>query len=171
MSDLANLQAAVRNDPLNAELRYLLGAELAEAKDYEHAVVELATAVKLKPALHTARFQLGLLHLTLGRPAKCLAAWQPLDAAEGEPSLKLFKHGLEALIRDDFRQCIDLVKRGIELNTTNAPLNRDMTMIIGKAQAALDASATGSPAQPQPSPPEEGPDVRTDFSLYNQTRQ
>jgi Flp pilus assembly protein TadD len=169
MSDLAQLQVAVRNDPLNAELRYLLGAELAEGKEYEHAVVELATAVRLKPALHTARFQLGLLHLTLARPSECLAVWQPLDAAEGEPSLKLFKHGMEALIRDDFRQCIDLLKRGIELNTTNPPLNRDMALVIGKAQMALDARTATSPSQQLPS--EAASTVRTDFSLYNPTRQ
>jgi tetratricopeptide (TPR) repeat protein len=169
MSDLAQLQAAVRNDPLNAELRYLLGAQLAEGREYEHAIVELVTAVKLKPALHTARFQLGLLHLTLARPAECLAAWQPLDAAEGEPSLKLFKHGMEALIRDDFRQCVDLLKRGIELNTTNPPLNRDMAQVIGKAQAALDARTSLPPSQPPVT--EERSAVRTDFSLYNQTRQ
>lgn len=169
MSDLSQLQAAVRNDPLNAELRYLLGAELAEGKQYEQAVVELATAVRLKPVLHTARFQLGLLHLTLARPTECLDVWQPLDAAEGEPCLKLFKHGMEALIRDDFQQCIDLLKRGIELNTTNPPLNRDMTLVIGKAQTALDARAAAAPVQPQPV--EDASTVRTDFSLYNQTRQ
>jgi tetratricopeptide (TPR) repeat protein len=168
MNDLAQLQAAVRDDPLNAELRYLLGAELAEGKNYEHAIVELATAVKLKPALHTARFQLGLLHLTLARPAECLAAWEPLDAVEGDPALKLFKHGLEALIRDDFQQCIDLLRRGIELNTTNPPLNRDMAMVIGKAQEAIDAR----PPDAEPERREEDASaVRTDFSLYGQTRQ
>lgn len=167
MSDLAQLQAAVSKDPLNAELRYLLGAELAEGGDHEHAIVELATAVKLKPELHTARFQLGLLHLTLARPAECIAAWEPLDAAEGEASLKLFKHGMEALIRDDFQQCIDLLQRGIEVNTTNPPLNRDMAMVIGKAQAALDARTP----EPQGAGKEEPLAVRTDFSLYGQTRQ
>jgi len=173
MTDLARLQAAVSNDPLNAELRYLLGAELAEGGDHEHAIVELATAVKLKPALHTARFQLGLLHLTLARPTECLAAWEPLDAAEGEPCLKLFKHGMEALIRDDFRQCIDLLQRGITLNSTNAPLNRDMAMVIAKAQEALDARVALQPAtQSATKSTSEDPSVvRTDFSLYNQTRQ
>ena len=172
MTDLAQLQAAVRNDPLNAELRYLLGAELAQDGLAEQAIVELSTAVKLKPALHTARFQLGLLHLTLARPNECLAAWEPLDAAEGEPSLKLFKHGMEALIRDDFQQCIDLLRRGIELNTTNPPLNRDMAMVIGKAQEALDARSlsTAVPGVGDQANEESG-GVRTDFSLYGQTRQ
>jgi Flp pilus assembly protein TadD len=180
MTDLARLQAAVSNDPLNAELRYLLGAELAEGGDHEHAIVELATAVKLEPALHTARFQLGLLHLTLARPAECIAAWEPLDTAEGEPCLKLFKHGMEALIRDDFRQCIDLLQRGIALNTTNVPLNRDMAMVVAKAQEALDAHATIQPpvqpatesaTQTAAQSAEDASSVRTDFSLYSQTRQ
>jgi len=174
MSDLEKLQSAVVHDPLNAELRYLLGAELAEAGNHEHAVVELATAIKLKPELHTARFQLGLLYLTLTRVNECLEAWQPLDAAEGAPSLKLFKHGMEALIRDDFRQCIDLLRRGIAINTTNPPLNRDMQMVIDKAQIALDGQSGGPAAGPtagvQPAA-QEAPAVRTDFSLYGQTKQ
>jgi tetratricopeptide (TPR) repeat protein len=168
MSDLARLQTAVSNDPLNAELRYLLGAELAQEGDHEHAIVELSTAVKLEPTLHTARFQLGLLYLTLARPEECLAAWAPLDGLDGEPSLKLFKHGMEALIRDDFQQCIDLLQRGIDVNTTNPPLNRDMAMVIEKASAALVSRAEAAvPAQPAAEPTV----VRTDFSLYGQTRQ
>jgi tetratricopeptide (TPR) repeat protein len=166
MTDLAQLHASVRQDPLNAELRYLLGAELAERKDYEQAAIELTTAVKLNPSLHTARFQLGLLHLTLNRVDECLAAWAPLDTAEGESSLKLFKHGLEALIRGDFQQCIDLLQRGIEFNTANAPLNRDMAMVTGKAQEALKARSSACAEEPS-----ESAAVRTDFSLYGQTRQ
>jgi tetratricopeptide (TPR) repeat protein len=167
MSDLAKLRNAVSSDPLNADLRYLLGAELASSGEPEQAVVEISTALRLKPSLHAARFQLGLLYLTMARVPECFSAWQPLDSAEDQPCLKLFKDGMQALIRDDFRQCIDLLNRGIALNTTNAPLNRDMQMIIGKAQAALDAQSgsTSEPAQP------ESAALRTDFSLYSQTRQ
>jgi len=163
--ELSQIREAVRKDAMNAELRYLLGAELAQQGEYEQAVLEMTLAVELQPSLHVARFQLGLLHLTLARPSEALAAWAPLDALPDGSYLKSFKQGLDALIRDDFANCIGSLERGIAANTVNAPLNRDMALIIDKCRAAL--------AQ-QPAPPKQAPAsaetesrVRTDFSLYD----
>lgn len=167
--ELSQLRAAVRNDPLNAQLRYLLGAELAECGEHEQATIELTTAVELQPALHTARFQLGLLHLTLARPSESLSTWAPLDAlAEDEP-LRIFKQGLEALIRNDLQGCIDLLEHGIALNSTNTPLNRDMAMVVERARTALQNPPGTSDT---PASAEQPGAIRTDFSLYGgQTRQ
>ncbi len=74
---------------------------------------------------------------------------------------------MEALIRDDFQHCIELLQRGMERNTTNAPLNRDMQLVIDKARAALEARVEVS----EPKPVDEATAVRTDFSAYGQTRQ
>ena len=104
--ELSRIREAVRKDAMNAELRYLLGAELAQHGDYEQAVLEMTLAVELQPSLHVAHFQLGLLHLTLARPSEALAAWAPLDALADGTYLKSFKQGLELLIRDDFAHCI-----------------------------------------------------------------
>lgn len=165
--DLQQIRAAVAQDPRNAELRYLLGAELAQQKEYDAAVVEMQTALQLDPGLHFARFQLGLLFLTMARPDHSLATWAPLESLDESAALKYFKRGLEALIRDDFDTCVGMLRQGIQLNTQNAPLNHDMTLVIdrvGEALVPLPATAALKPAEPARS---SSPNtVRTDFSLY-----
>jgi len=169
--DLQQIKSAVARDPGNAELRYLLGAELAQQRDYDGAVVEMRTALAIEPKLHFARLQLGLLYLTMARPNESIEIWAPLEQLDDDAALKYFKRGLEALIRDDFAACIDQLQHGIRLNTQNAPLNRDMSMVIERVLETTSGSpepvtppaeATPPPAQSQP-PAER---VRTDFSLY-----
>jgi tetratricopeptide (TPR) repeat protein len=151
-SSLSTIENALAADPRNAELHYLRGAELAQAGHYEQAVAAMARALELQPPLPIARFQLGLLHLTMGQPEEAVSVWQPLEQLKNEAALKHFKRGLEALIHDDFPQCIEWLGKGITLNSTNAPLNRDMELIINKAREALN--------------PKAGTPLRTDFSLY-----
>jgi tetratricopeptide (TPR) repeat protein len=164
--DLNQIKAAVAQDPRNAELRYLLGAELAQQREYDAAVVEMNTALELDPNLHFARFQLGLLYLTMAQPNQSIDTWASLEKLDDGAALKYFKRGLEALIRDDFDGCVSLLRQGIQLNTQNAPLNRDMSMVIERVGAVLEPTP-----EPQISPaPEKRPssDVRTDFSLYGE---
>jgi tetratricopeptide (TPR) repeat protein len=159
LHDRASLEQALQSDSGNARLHYLLGAELASAREYDRAIAEMQRAIDLEPSLHTARFQLGLLHLTLARPDLARALWAPLESQPDE-SLRLFKRGLEALIVDDFNTCIEQLHAGIRANTTNLALNRDMEMVIGKVRERTQPpSATPAPEQT----------VRTDFSLYEQT--
>lgn len=162
---LAQREQAVERNPKNAADRYLFGAELAQAGQYERAVTEIKAAVQLQPTLFTAHFQLGLLLLTMGRPAEAIAAWQPLEQLDEQAPLRLFKRGLEALIRDDFELCMQLLTAGITANTSNSALNRDMSMVIARARDAL--SRTSRTQSQKPAEPGEG-DVRTDFSLYDQ---
>jgi tetratricopeptide (TPR) repeat protein len=164
--NLHQIRAAVAQDPLNAELRYLLGAELAQQKDYEAAVVELNTALGINPALHFARFQLGLLYLTMAQPQRSIAIWAPLEELDDAAALKHFKRGLESLIRDDFSECIDLLTKGIALNTENAPLNRDMNMVIVSVEETRGRAAPEVIPVAAPAPPTSPAPVRTDFSLY-----
>jgi Flp pilus assembly protein TadD len=135
---------------MNAEARYLRGAELAQAGQYEQAATELRAAVQLQPTLYTAHFQLGLLILTLGKSAEALVAWRPLEQLDDGNALKLFKRGMEALIRDEFNTSIQLLTDGIAANDANPPLNKDMRLVIERAREARDNP------------------VRTDFSLYQQ---
>lgn len=175
--DLQQIKSAVARDPGNAELRYLLGAELAQQRDYDGAVIEMRTALAIDPKLHFARLQLGLLYLTMARPNESLEIWGPLEQLEDGAALKHFKRGLEALIRDDFPVCISQLRRGIELNTQNAPLNRDMNLIIDRvreATAAAPQPEVAPPVQTQGQPQAEPPTqpqadrIRTDFSLYGE---
>jgi len=156
----AALEQALRADSRNASLHYLLGAELAQAREYDAAVSEMRQAIELDPALHTARFQLGLLHLTMAHPDLSLEVWGPLEA-QPDVALRSFKQGLEALIRNDFPLCLEHLEAGIHANDRNAPLNRDMAMMAAKVREHL--------AQEPPQPAGQKV-VRTDFSLYEQTR-
>ncbi|HEU4652723.1 MAG TPA: hypothetical protein VFS47_01990 [Steroidobacteraceae bacterium] len=160
-TDIESLRKAVLNDPRNAELRYLLAAEYAQTGDYDSAVLEFSAAIALNPLLHVARFQLGLLHLTLGQPHHTTAVLAPLESLDDTAFLKHFKRGLESLIRDDFAASLDSLEKGIELNTTLPPLNKDMRLLIERINGAL-AEQKQSAAGAEP--------VRTDFSLYGMTK-
>jgi len=170
--ELAALRQAVLNDPRNGELRYLLGAHMAQQRDYDSAVLEFSAAIALNPQLHVARFQLGLLHLTLAQSQHALAVLAPLENLGDTAALKHFKRGLEALIRDDFAGCAEHLQLGIRLNLENEPLNKDMNMLVDRVRTAMDAQPVDvrqpvSPALPQE---EDADAVRTDFSLYGLTK-
>lgn len=156
------LRRAVVNEPRNAELRYLLGAEMAQQQDYDGAVMEMSAAIALNPLLHVARFQLGLLHLTMARTDHASSVLAPLEDLDDSAALKHFKRGLDALMRDDFAHCITHLREGIERNRENAPLNRDMSMLIERVTRALaEANKAGAGSAEDPRV------VRTDFSLYS----
>jgi tetratricopeptide (TPR) repeat protein len=152
--ELSRLRAAIAREPGNAELHYLLGAELAQRREYPEAVLQMRTALDIDPKLHFARLQLGLLYLTMSQPDDSLAIWAPLEDLEETAALKAFKRGLEALIRDDFSSCIGFLQRGIDLNKQNAPLNHDMTQLLAKVR---DGSVI---AEPQP------PRLSSDFANF-----
>jgi tetratricopeptide (TPR) repeat protein len=133
-SELLRLRDAIVRDPGNAELRYLLGAELAHLREYPEAVTQMRTALDINPKLHFARLQLGMLYLTMSQPDDSLAIWAPLEDLDESAALKAFKRGLEALIRDDFSACIGYLQQGIDLNKQNATLNDDMTQLIERVK-------------------------------------
>jgi tetratricopeptide (TPR) repeat protein len=147
-SELLRLRAAIHRDPGNAELHYQLGAELAERREYNEAVVQMRTALDINPKLHFARLQLGLLYLTMSQPDDSLAIWAPLEELDETAALKAFKRGLVALIRDDFSACIGYLQQGIDLNKQNATLNDDMAQLIEKVRDG-SVIAPPSPATPE----------------------
>jgi tetratricopeptide (TPR) repeat protein len=158
-NDLAALRRAVLDEPRNGERRYLLGAELAQRRDYEGAVLEMSAALALNPFLHVARLQLGLLHLTMAQTHHAVAVLGPLEELADDSALKLFKRGLEALMHDDFAACLSALQQGIANNRDNAALNRDMQLIFDRVQPLVESGDKSASS-----------DVRTDFSLYGLTK-
>jgi tetratricopeptide (TPR) repeat protein len=146
-TELQRLRAAILRDPANAELRYLLGAEHAQRREYPEAVASIRSALDINPKLHFARLQLGMLYLTMSQPDHSLAVWAPLEELDESAALKAFKRGLEALIRDDFSACIGHLQRGIDLNKQNATLNDDMSQLIERVR---DGSVIAPPSSPAP---------------------
>jgi tetratricopeptide (TPR) repeat protein len=144
--ELLRLRAAILRDPGNAELRYLLGAELAQRREYPEAVASMRAALEINPKLHFARLQLGLLYLTMSQPNDSLAVWAPLEDLDEAAALKAFKRGLEALIRDDFPTCIGFLQQGIDLNKHNTTLNEDMTQLIERVRVGSVIAPPSVPA-------------------------
>ena len=158
-SKVADLERAVVAEPSNPDLRHLLAAEYAQVGEYAQAQREFREVLALNPAAHVARFQLGLLDLTLGEPGRSMEVWAPLELLPAGAALKSFKRGLEALIRNEFETCARLLGEGIEANTQNLPLNDDMRRILARLPAG--------PTAPQPAGADE---TRTDFSLYGSVK-
>lgn len=142
------LKRAADLSPKNGRICYMLGAEHAQIGLYDRAVQEMSTAVALEPDLHTASFQLGLLHLTSGRVAEADQAWKPLDGLGAENPLTLFKTGLLQLARDEFDLCLQNLRKGIANNTSNSALNKDMQRVISDVENRAGAKPAGSPTTP-----------------------
>lgn len=162
---IAELRQAAVEHPRNGEIRYLLGVELAQQRRYDEAVLELSAAVALNPLLHTARLQLGLLHLTRAQTQHASAVLAPLENLEDNAPLKHFKRALDALVVDDLHGALARFQRGMQLNTDNPPLNADMKLLADRVVEALKSN----PAAPA-TPSDAAAAVRTDFSLYGETR-
>lgn len=138
------LKRGVALAPDDGRMHYLLGAMHAQLQMYDRAIEEMQRAVALAPHIDMAHFQLGLLLLTSGQVDAARTAWAALEALPAEHPLMLFRTGLLELVNDDFDRCIDHLRRGIELNAEQPPLNRDMARVIEAAEAARDR-ATHSP--------------------------
>lgn len=140
----------------------LMAAEYMHLERTDQAEGAYILALQRAPNFAIARFQLGLLQFTSGRPAAAMATWAPLEALTENEPLLLFKRGLEALGRDQFQDAQRWLLAGIGANTVNEPLNRDMRMVIDRiVQAGLlpnqggavpaDGAAPDAPGAPAPS--------------------
>ncbi|MGC3998599.1 MAG: hypothetical protein QM767_14510 [Anaeromyxobacter sp.] len=148
----------------------LLAAEFMHEGQVDRAEAAYVFALHRAPDFAIARFQLGLLQWTSGRPAAAIATWAPLDALDPAEPLRLFKQGLTALAQDQFEDARRWILEGIAHNSVNLPLNRDMQMVLDRmASAGLGAGAP--PAQPPAAaPPAEGGQEHVLISGYRSGR-
>ncbi len=155
------LERAATEHPHDPRPLAFLGASLTNAGLVDVAEAAYLTALQRAPGFALARFQLGLLQFTSGRPATGVATWGPLEAlGEGDP-LCLFKRGMEALALERFEEARRWLLAGKAANTTNEALNRDMQMIIDRMVAAnllAAGGATESDAQPPAASPAAAPE-------------
>jgi tetratricopeptide (TPR) repeat protein len=149
------LQRAAEEHTRDPRPLLLLAGQLMRAGQTDRAEAAYMFALQREPAFAIARFQLGLLQLTSGRPAAAMATWAQLEALpEGEP-LRTFKQGLEAMAQDRFEDAQRLLLAGIAANTTNEPLNRDMRMVIERMQQ-MGFLKSGADGQGGPAREEQG---------------
>jgi Flp pilus assembly protein TadD len=148
------LKRAQNKAPKEGKIYYLLGAEHAQIGLYDRAADEMTKAIALDPLLHTASFQLGLLHITSGRIEEATQAWQALDNLGSENPLFLFKTGMLHLARDEFEKCATLLKKGMGLNNTNESLNHDMQRILVDVEKHISTMKTPEGKSPANKPSE-----------------
>lgn len=127
---------AIEAHPRDPRPLLLLAAEFVHSKEIDRAEAMYTAALQLAPDFAIARFQLGLLQLTSGRPAVAVATWAPLDGLDAKDPLRLFKTGLEALAQDRFDDTRRQLEEGISLNRSNPALNRDMQLVLDRIAAA-----------------------------------
>jgi len=127
---IINLKRALEISPENAKLHYFLGAEHAQIGLFDRAMREMTHAIQLDSSLVAAIFQLGLIHLTSGQVEQAIECWLPLNELGESNYLYLFKTGMIHLSRDEFDECESHLKKGIDLNQENKPLNQDMQRIL-----------------------------------------
>lgn len=158
----SSLEQAAQQYPKDPRPLLLLAAELVHAKEIDRAEGTYLLALQRAPDFAIARFQLGLLQFTSARPAAAIATWAPLDLLPETDPLRLFKTGLEALGEDRFEDARRWLLEGIARNTSNAPLNRDMQMVIDRIAelGVLDGGAKGAP---EPKPAEQAAEGQAHF--------
>ncbi|HVE53980.1 MAG TPA: hypothetical protein VNB23_11420 [Ramlibacter sp.] len=144
------LADAANAHPADARPLLLLAAEFMERRDTDRAEAAYSAALLIAPEFAIARFQLGLLQFTSGRPAVAQVTWAGLEQLpEGDP-LRLFKRGMEALAIDEFTAARALLRDGIAANTSNPPLNRDMEMLIAHIATLENPGSAGPAVQADP---------------------
>lgn len=138
-------RACVAN-PASAIPHFLMGSEYAALGEVEKAETALANAVVLAPALHIARYQLGLLQFSSNRPSLAFVSWGPLfDLDESQPLLH-FVRGFAALAQDDFTTAQAHFEAGLLRNHDNPPLSADIQKLIAGIQQIK--AAGGAAAKP-----------------------
>lgn len=144
----ASLREAAGRPDAGAMTHYLLGAEHAQAGQYDQAIAAMEAALALGPGLHVARLQLGMLYLggqDAERGVEVLAALERLD--DFHP-LRHFAAGLSLLTRGEATAALAALEQGISLNFDHPALSADMRRVVGEivGQGMADA------AQPSPEP-------------------
>ena len=136
-SDTAAIDKLLETYQEDPRLHFLKGSILVGEGKLIEAHGYLSKAVEIAPDFAIARFQLGFFQLTSGESNNALKTWARLDMLPDGHYLKLFVVGLRHLIRDEFEDCIDTLRKGMDLNNENPPLNKDMQLIIDQCQPLI----------------------------------
>lgn len=157
---VSHLQEAIRQCPGAAEPLLLLGAELAMQNNVEAAEDAFTKAVSLAPALHLARFQLGLLQLTTDRLQAATKTWDPLLSLPDSYYWPSVVCGYLMLQAGATAEAILVLEAAADAIGDNAALAMDVRETVRSARALLASrsgdSSTVERSTPDPSPHQAG---------------
>jgi tetratricopeptide (TPR) repeat protein len=132
------LKQAIALEDDNPWTHYLLGAQYAELQMYGRAIESMEKSIALDSSISIAAFQLGMLYGVTDQVDEAKRVWELLEELDNDDAIKLFKNGMLALIADDFVNAESNLARGIERNTTNPALNKDMQRVLDNLRSAQD---------------------------------
>jgi tetratricopeptide (TPR) repeat protein len=134
-------------NPSSALPLFLIGSEYAAMGEVDKAETALANAVVLAPQLHIARYQLGLLQFSSGRPAPALVSWGPLFELDDSRALLHFVRGFAALAHDDFAAAEKHFEAGLLRNHENGALTGDIQKVLQGVRQARSADPAAPAAE------------------------
>jgi len=138
---------AIAADPTWGVPQFLLGSEYASLGDTARAELAFTHAVLLAPDLTVARYQLGLLLFSSGRPALALVTWQPLVSLPETEPLHHFVQGFAELAHDELHGALVHFRRGLAVGSTNAAIVSDIQRVVDGVDALLRQFGPGEPGQ------------------------
>lgn len=110
---------------------YLLGAEYAEIGMYDRAKQSFQSIIDVEPLKEMVRLQKGLLHIFLGEQEDAqLCLGQLIEIRDETNPIYWFAKGMLVSLDSQRQDAIEYLKKGIQLNKVNEPLNEDMLKFI-----------------------------------------
>jgi tetratricopeptide (TPR) repeat protein len=127
---IAYLKLSIGRDDAPASSHFLLGCEYAQISMHDRALAHMHKAVEMDADMAIARFQLGMLYLTLGDGETSQQTLEPLEQLADDHPLAWFSRGLRHLIADNFEAALYNLQQGLPLNRTNPALNANMQRVM-----------------------------------------
>jgi hypothetical protein len=125
-------------------LQLLAGAEHAENGRPHEAEEAFAAAVLQDPALHMARFQLGLLQWSMARAGAAAVTWQPLSEMPAGADLGHFARAFGLWWGSDLRGASAEFRLGLAC-CANLPLAGDMQKMHAAVAQQLEEKRAAEP--------------------------
>lgn len=125
---------------------YLLGAEYAEIGMYDRAKQSFQSIIDVEPLKEMVRLQKSLLHIFLGEQHEARLCLGQLVEVQNEANfIYWFAQGMLVSLDSQNQKAIEYLKKGVELNEVNEPLNGDMRKYIERLSISpLDVTAAES---------------------------
>ncbi len=137
---------------------YLLGAEYAEIGMYDRAKQSFQSIIDVEPLKEMVRLQKSLLHIFLDEQHEARLCLGQLVEVRNEASfIYWFAQGMLVSLDSQNQKAIECLKKGVELNKVNEPLNDDMRKYIERLSVSSpDVTAKESSEKSQ--------NIRTEIS-------